>query len=258
MDSFSSRTTPELEPRDVWGILGGLGPLASAEFLKTIYEYTDLISEQDAPIVILFSDPAFPDRTTSLAEGVADKLLHRLEDRMVGLLKAGATNIAICCLTIHSIFPRLRSRLREKTISLVDVAVDAVHQSPFGRHLLLCTNGSRQTRLFEGHESWPADRIVLPSSSDQHLIHEFIYRLKQTGDTRRFCELLEELLEKYDADSFIAGCTEVHLVSKAWKNTGHRCGLVDPLDVLAAHIAGRRSIPEDGAPNNIRAVCAGT
>ena len=45
------------------GILGGMGPLTSAEFLKTIYEVNISGPEQDAPACVLYSDPSVPDRT---------------------------------------------------------------------------------------------------------------------------------------------------------------------------------------------------
>jgi aspartate racemase len=49
--------------RNIIGILGGMGPVASAEFLKTIYEDQLDPDEQGAPIVMMYSDPTFPDRT---------------------------------------------------------------------------------------------------------------------------------------------------------------------------------------------------
>ena len=54
---------------DVLGVVGGLGPLVSAEFLKAIYEHTSWTREQDAPRVLLYSDPTFVDRTTALLSG---------------------------------------------------------------------------------------------------------------------------------------------------------------------------------------------
>ena len=57
------------EEREVLGIVGGLGPMASAEFLKTVYEYGIGENEQDAPIVLMYSDPTFPDRTESFLAG---------------------------------------------------------------------------------------------------------------------------------------------------------------------------------------------
>ena len=52
--------------------------MASAEFLKTIYEYGIGENEQDAPIVVMYSDPTFPDRTDSFLAGEDELLLARL------------------------------------------------------------------------------------------------------------------------------------------------------------------------------------
>ena len=238
----ASRLTPGRVGREVWGIIGGLGPLASAEFIRTIYDHADLSTEQDAPRVIMFSDPTFPDRTTTITNGLADSLLQRLEDGMWGLIRAGATDIAVCCLTIHSLFPRLPRELRDKAVSLVDLVLDSVRGSQFARHLLLCTNGSRQANLFEGRENWPPHRVALPDHGDQQQIHELIYRLKNKAEPRQFCDLVENLLAKYEADAFVAGCTELHLVCREWKKSGRRLCMVDPLEILASRIAGRRSI----------------
>ena len=41
----------------VLGVVGGAGPLASAEFTKTIYEFSLGEREQEAPIVLLYSIP---------------------------------------------------------------------------------------------------------------------------------------------------------------------------------------------------------
>ncbi|MCB1034320.1 MAG: hypothetical protein KDD47_10865, partial [Acidobacteria bacterium] len=65
---------PPAAERPVWGIVGGLGPLASAEFLLTIYEqYTD-VAEQEMPVCLVISDPTFPDRTTRFLAGDFDEL----------------------------------------------------------------------------------------------------------------------------------------------------------------------------------------
>jgi aspartate racemase len=117
----------------VWGIVGGLGPLASAEFLKTIYEVSDLHVEQSAPTVIVYSDPPLPDRTASLTSGDQHILLPRLEESMLRLLDIGATRLAICCLTLHSVLWDLPDKLRLRTVSLVDLVVEGIRQSPFDR-----------------------------------------------------------------------------------------------------------------------------
>ena len=50
----------------IWGILGGMGPLASAEFLTSIYKLSLGRTEQNMPRLYLVSDPTVPDRTKAI------------------------------------------------------------------------------------------------------------------------------------------------------------------------------------------------
>ncbi len=83
------------------GILGGMGALASAEFLKSIYEYNSNFIEQQTPIAVLVSDPTFPDRTQALLSGNDELLIESLIKRLGQLYFLGADRIVICCVTLH-------------------------------------------------------------------------------------------------------------------------------------------------------------
>ncbi|HEY0783486.1 MAG TPA: aspartate/glutamate racemase family protein, partial [Thermoanaerobaculia bacterium] len=60
------------------GILGGMGPLASAEFVHTLYRLHLNGPEQGAPACVLLSDPSFPDRTEAILRGESEDLTARL------------------------------------------------------------------------------------------------------------------------------------------------------------------------------------
>jgi aspartate racemase len=223
-------------PRGIWGVLGGLGPRASAEFLRTIYEQSADAAEQHLPRVIMISDPAIPDRTDRLERGDEDALVRRLEASLDQLIACGATHLLVCCVTMHAVFGRIGVRYRERLLSLVDVALEAVSESARGRHLLLCSRGSRGAALFERHSSWRPDRIVLPGAEDQGAIHDLIYALKRGADPGSAHATVEELLARYDADAFIAGCTELHLITKTWRAAARGAECIDPLELAAARI----------------------
>lgn len=236
----------------VLGILGGLGPLASAEFLRTIYEHCAGGPEQGWPRVVMLSDPSFPDRTETFLRGEDDLLLARLAESLGQLRGLGAAKTVVCCVTLHHLLPRLAPDLRGHVISLLDVAFEDLGRRE-GRHLLLCTNGTRRMRIFERHPLWESarGRLVLPDADDQERVHrELIYATKGNADPRPMWPLVEGLLAKYGVSSLVAGCTELHLLSKQFKAAGaaaHGFDWLDPLDTLAREVAAGQ-LPELSVP----------
>lgn len=221
------------------GILGGMGPLASAEFLKTIYEYNlPLKSEQDTPKVILYSDPSFPDRTELLLKGNEIILQNILLEVLPRLIDLGVTKIIICCITYHYFLPRLPQELTQDIISLVDVILNSVLESPQS-YLLLCTKGTIQHKIFQNHPLWNNAKkyICLPNLKDRELIHNTIYKIKQQGKIVQAQDIITHLKLTYKVDALIAGCTELHLLSKSTNNiinsNVNNNRVLDPLILIA-------------------------
>ena len=224
----------------IYGVVGGMGPLASVEFVRTIYEFGLHEREQTSPTVILYSDPSFPDRTTAFLKGDDDVLLAQLKRVLRELCEMNAVKIVLCCITIHYLLPRLSPELREKIWSLLDVIAD--HLAAGDReYLLLCSSGTRRLKLFEGHPQWRLfkDRLVLPSAEDQERIHrELIYPIKLNADVSTQFPLLELMLEKYRVNAFVAGCSEIHLLTKRYAASGNaHDACLDPLMIIAREIA---------------------
>lgn len=220
--------------RHHWGIVGGMGALASAEFIKTIYEQQAREVEQDSPVVILYSDTAFPDRTRALLDGAAGVIAARLARRLEELYGLGVGRVVLCCVTLHYALPHLPAELRRGVVSLIEVAL-AGAAAARRRQLLLCSTGVRAARLFQDHERWPAARdfIVLPDEADQELIHRILYRYKVHSGAQPLEPHLRRLLAKYGADSFIAGCSELHIFTKHLRRQGAGCAYIDPLAMIA-------------------------
>lgn len=214
----------EGEGREVLGILGGMGPLSSAEFLKTIYECTLGDLEQDSPTVVMLSEPAFPDRTTAFLAGEDDSVLEMLVPALERLRHAGATRTVMCCMTVHHLLPRVPQELRERVVSMPRLLTELLLESR-GRHLLVCSSGTRAFRLLEREPLWERvrDRVVLAGDEDQAVIHrDLIYPMKRPCDLDAQAALLERMLDRYDADGFVVGCSEVHILAKHLRASGGR------------------------------------
>ena len=230
------------EPRIDLGIVGGMGPLASAEFVRTVYEYGLGEREQLSPTVLLYSDPTFPDRTDAFMSGNDRPVLEKLTDVIARLDRLGVEKVVICCMTIHYLVPRLPEALRSKIVSPLDEIFESVEQSA-KESLLICSTGTRKLRLFESHPKWAklGQKILLPSETDQELIHrDLIYPMKLNPDLSDSFPVLDSVLKKYKVDSFIAGCSEIHMLAKhflASKEYGSFYSCVDPFMTIARRVS---------------------
>ena len=221
------------------GVLGGMGPLASAHFIRTIYQLNCADREQDMPRVLLDSDPGFPDRTTAIMNGEEEWILRLLTSRVAGLIGLGATRIVVPCVTAHHFFARLEPALRAPIVSLVERTVRELAREPGPPLLMLSTSGTRRAGIFERAPGWPvvSDRVVLPSQADQEFVHHLIYQLKRGRRPAAALSEIDALRCRYDCAGVVVGCTEFHLVSQELAAAyGSGCA-VDALRSIAEDIA---------------------
>lgn len=239
--------------KPVLGVLGGMGALASAEFVKTIYEFSGELSapEQIAPIVLLHSDPTFPDRTEALLNGDAQLLLGRLIESLEFLCVMGASQLVICCMTIHYLLPQVPVALRERIISLADVIFSSV-ESLKKKHLVICSNGTVQLGLLQRHPRWEQarDYFIFPSETEQQHMHDLIYEMKLNRNLLEARSFVESLLASHRVDSFVAGCTEIHLLAKQFAPSSREqrgYGCIDPLTIIARQMVDQHQYHVKGA-----------
>ena len=219
------------------GILGGMGPLASAEFLHTVYRMNITDPEQKAPACVLLSDPSIPDRTRAILEGSSDELVAHLSRALQDLSSLGAERIVIACVTVHHFLPRVPEPLRRKVVSLIDLVIQDVLAAP-QPYLLLATAGTRAARILEQHERWAEIEpwVVLPSREEQHELHERLYRIKKEEPDEEILDWLEGLASRHGVGGLIFGCTELHLLHGLLARHPRRLlgkRIVDPLLVAA-------------------------
>lgn len=222
------------------GVLGGMGPLASVEFVSTIYRLNMIEPEQRAPALILHSDPSIPDRTTAILAGDTREVRARLTATLESLVASGAQRIVIACVTAHEMLPEIPEPLRSRVVSLLDLTIDEL-QAASGPYLLLSSLGTRRARIFERHPRWKgvAGRVIFLDDEDQHQLHQAIYRFKRYEPVEPLVPWLESLPARYGIEGLIFGCSELHLFQRP---LAHRRGpgalrIIDPLFTAARNLS---------------------
>lgn len=228
------------------GVIGGMGPLASAAFVRSLYALYQGQVEQALPAVRLYSDPSMGDRTTVLlGGGDPAPLLRKLESDIRRLVDEKVQRIVICCVTVHHLLPRLAPELRRHVTSLIDLAIQELGRAR-KRCLIACSTGTNKLRIFQRHAEWEqvAPWAVFPSDEEQELLHESIYRLKRYHVTQPLIEVLARIAANHRVEAILAGCTELHLLSPLYAGCSELNQTYEFLDPLSA--AARLLMEEEG------------
>jgi aspartate racemase len=220
----------------VIGILGGMGPDATAAFFSTLVRLDVAATDQDHLHIIVDSDPSIPDRTRYLLEGGSDPLPAMLASAQ-RLLAAGAAVAGIPCMTAHAFLPRLRRNSTLPFLSAFEETCKVLETfSPPIRNLgILATMGTRRARLFE--DAMPDKTILWPREEDHHsLVMEAIYGPrgikagKLDKEPHRLLTRAADGLIAQGAEAIVAGCTEVPLVLS---QKDFEVPFIDPMYFLA-------------------------
>src|SRR5205823_10945930 len=114
------------------GILGGMGPAATADLYAKIIAATPATRDQDHLHVVIWADPTVPDRSTALLHGGEDPTPWLLRGAQ-RLVEMGAALIAVPCNTAHAFLPRIAGEvpvpflhMMAETATAIEVAHPAI------------------------------------------------------------------------------------------------------------------------------------
>lgn len=100
--------------RRLIGVLGGMGPLATIDFMQKVIDATPAERDQDHVPLIVYSVPQIPDRVGAACAGT-DEPLPAMLAGIRTLEKAGVEAIAIACNTAHAWYDQLAASTRYRS-----------------------------------------------------------------------------------------------------------------------------------------------
>ncbi len=218
------------------GVLGGMGPAATLDFLAKLQRATPATSDQDHVHVLVDLNPKVPDRNAALA-GTGPSPASVLADMAAGLERAGADGLVMVCNSAHAFAPEVRAALgRAPLLSLIEETVAAVRRGyPAVRRVgLLAAAACLDARLYQAAFAAEGVDVIAPEGELRARFMALLYRLKagELGvDSRAEMQGITERLSAQGAELIVSGCTEVPLVLRP---TDIDTPLVDSTDVLVA------------------------
>lgn len=217
------------------GIIGGLGPAATARLLSRIVEYTAVERDQDHLDITVVNRPSIPDRTAYLlGRPGAASFIGPMREAACELEDAGCTVLATPCNTAHARLDEIASPLSTaRFLNMPAAAAAFAHGLGCGCVGVLATDGALATGVHQRALASEGIESVVPDEAVQRQVMSIIYDDVKAGravapeKVENVCRALTDA----GCDGIMLGCTELSLLG-----ISRRIGavpVIDALDVLA-------------------------
>ncbi|MFI3213046.1 MAG: amino acid racemase [Eubacteriales bacterium] len=214
------------------GVIGGLGPMATALYMKMIIEMTEAENDQEHIEMIIYNCPQIPDRTGYiLGESQLNPVSKMLE---IGqkLVKDGAELITFPCVTANYFYKELSEGIDVPMINMIEKVCDYLIEQNIQNVGLMATSGTITSGLFQDLFSKAGLKLIVPNEENQRNIMHVIYenvKANKPAEIQRFDKVARELRSN-GAEIIILGCTELSVVKE---NCDIGTGYLDIMRLLA-------------------------
>jgi aspartate racemase len=196
------------------GVLGGMGPLATVDFMDKVVRLTPATRDQEHLPMLIVNLPHIPDRSLAILDGGSDPLPGMLAG--VDLLNRNDVGlIVIPCNSAHHWYEQLRAHSAAPLLSIAEASVAAI-RAPVRRVAILATRGTLASGLYQGTLAARDIEPVLPDEVAQARIDACI-RASKAGELDEGAVQLSAALAVLIAQGVrtaVMGCTEVPLAAR--------------------------------------------
>ena len=216
------------------GILGGMGPLATADLYRKIIEHTRADRDNEHIRVYIDGNAAIPDRTAAILHGGEDPVPEMLS-ALRHLEACGADCIIMPCNTAHYFLPRLREQTALPILDMQRITAAVCRERfPGKTAAILATDGTVQSGLYDRALDAEGVRWIHPGEYEQktlmHLIYDVVKASRPMEPEKERWDAILDTLRGQGADLFILGCTELPVLAGVLPSEGP---FLDPTDELA-------------------------
>jgi aspartate racemase len=200
------------------GILGGMGPMATADLFTKIVHATPASVDQEHLRIIIDNHPQIPSRVDFI-NGVGVNPLPQMVESARLLEKAGVDFIVIPCNTAHYWYDDIQAAVGVPMFNIITCAAEYVAAQSAGqpeRILLLARKATLRTGLFQASFKVMGLELIVPKPDEQDLIELTVEAVKAGAIAQNpYLEGFNQMLEGYrqaGTTAVLAGCTEIPLL----------------------------------------------
>ena len=248
------------------GILGGMGPRATAMLFQQIIDSTPAHADQEHLNIAVVNQTRIPDRTAYLLGESKQSPLPALLEGIRDLNGLGAQIVLIPCNTTHYFYSQLAASSNGCVVNMVANALRYIAKSELPKQVcVLGTLGTVRTGVYEMHNPCGLS-VCYPTEAECAALHRIIYDVKEQNApllqlANEFDCVIRNIRQRSNEPvSFAVACTELSCLYPLMSEKKHvidvmklsalaavcLCGLL-PVDAENYDIGIVRAVAQEGA-----------
>ena len=192
--------------RDILAILGGMGPYASLEFNKKIFDLTDAKKDWDHVHTLLDSNITIPSRTRHILYGEENPTPYLIE-AINRLGDIGAKAVVLPCNSVHYFYDNVSPYIKIPWLNMLSIIGENIRSRGCKKTLIL---GGYVTVTERTYDKYLEETLYL-NEDENSLVYKLIEAVKINSleEVEQLAEELLEVFKNYNMDSILFGCTEL-------------------------------------------------
>ena len=194
------------------GVLGGMGPDATVDFMARVQAFTDASDDQQHVRMIVDQNPGVPNRQNALLRGGPSPgpVLARMASSLESI---GADFIVMPCNTAHAFASDIAAAISVPFISIVETTMDALSADADAG--LLATAACVDVGIYQQAFGSRGIDFRLPMAQQVDELTRLAFRIKagdRSAPVSRGVHAIAEDLVNQGASTLVVACTELPLV----------------------------------------------
>tara|TARA_B100001123_G_scaffold342533_1_gene388655 strand:- start:3613 stop:4356 length:744 start_codon:yes stop_codon:yes gene_type:complete len=216
------------------GVLGGMGPLATVDFMSMVIDHCPIVTEEDHVRLLVDQNPHIPNRQI-VSNNKSKKIGSMLADGAKKLESAGVDFIVMPCNTAHMFSDDVKAEINIPFIHIVEETINEITEYfPDKVSIgIMATTACINAKIYQEGLNHIGKTYLLPNNHYQDECMKGIFSIKEgpkiLDPSVTLSSVANHLVDK-GAEIIIAGCTEIPLVLK---NKDLAVPLVSSTEVLA-------------------------
>jgi aspartate racemase len=199
------------------GVLGGMGPLATADFFMKLIRNMNAKSDQEHNRIIIDSNSQIPDRVSAILDGGIDPAPQLLKSAVM-LENLGVSLIAVPCHSAYPFLEKIRSYLNVPILDMVSTVVEETRKLKLTKVGILASQGLHKLNLYQSLlESFSIETVELTKEENSNIIEQVRLRTKSgiiDDITYNLLDKAINILAERGAPKIALCCSELPLALK--------------------------------------------